>query len=395
MHPVIECLSDNQVSELLSGPLADDQTINAHLDQCPTCVAVVAAALKASAPAESTRFTLVRRLGSGGMGTVYEAFDRERNARVALKVLRRVAPDTILRFKREFRALQNLYHPNLVRLGELVAEGDRWSFTMELLDGVPFIDHVRSGDRAADSGLGFDEARLRDGFRQLVFGLAALHAAGKIHRDVKPSNALVTPAGRVVLLDLGLVFDPTSDEDSLGGIVLGTLAYMAPEQALGQRVGPEADWYAAGVLLYQALTGWLPFTGRFIEITTQKQKGLATPPGALVPGIDPGLDELCRALLAPDPAARPSAGDILRALGDDAGAPHMPAPPVRGAPFVGRRRELDALGRALADTRDGRPVAVLVTGESGIGKSALVQRFADDRRDDGTVVLAGRCYERE
>ncbi|HEY0989304.1 MAG TPA: protein kinase, partial [Kofleriaceae bacterium] len=186
MHPVIECLSENQVAELLSGPLADDQTVNAHLDQCPTCVAVVAAALKASAPAASTRFTLVRRLGSGGMGTVYEAFDRERNARVALKVLRRVAPDTILRFKREFRALQSLYHPNLVRLGELVAEGDRWSFTMELLDGVPFIDHVRSGDRAADSGLGFDEARLRDGFRQLVFGLAALHAAGKIHRDVKP-----------------------------------------------------------------------------------------------------------------------------------------------------------------------------------------------------------------
>src|SRR6185436_19895476 len=214
------------------------------------------------------------------------------------KMLRHLAPENLIRFKREFRALQNLHHPNLVRLGELVAEDDRWSFTMELLEGVGFLEYVRPG-RAAD-GVRFDAARLRHGFRQLVHGLDALHSMGKIHRDVKPSNALVTGEGRVVVLDLGLVFDQHSEGDSTGGYALGTMAYMAPEQALGQRVGPEADWYAVGVLLYQALTGQLPFTGRFIEITTQKQKGLATPPGALVPGIDPGLDELCRALLAPD-----------------------------------------------------------------------------------------------
>src|SRR5262245_11743729 len=200
-----ECLSANQVAELLSGSLANDQTINAHLGQCSACLASVAAALKAANPATSSRFSIVRQLGSGGMGTVYEAFDRDRNTRVALKVLRHAGPDTILRLKREFRTLQRLYHPNLVPLGGLIAVGDRWSFTMELLEGLRFVDYVRPPERQTLDGPGFDDARLRDGFRQLVGGLAALHDAGKVHRDVKPSNVLVTQAGRVVLLDLGLV----------------------------------------------------------------------------------------------------------------------------------------------------------------------------------------------
>jgi eukaryotic-like serine/threonine-protein kinase len=389
-----ECLTENQLAELLSGTGSGvDSPLQAHLDRCSTCLTAVAAALRAGAPSKQSRFTIIRRLGAGGMGTVYEALDREHNTRVALKMLRHLAPENLLRFKREFRALQDLHHSNLVRLGELVAEDDRWSFTMELLEGVSFLEYVRPG-LATPDGVRFDDARLRHGFRQLVHGLDALHAVGKIHRDVKPSNALVTSEGRVVVLDLGLVLDQDSEGDSTGGYALGTIAYMAPEQALGRRVGPAADWYAVGVLLYQALTGQLPFTGSTMEVAAHKQRGQPTAPRALVPAAPAALDDLCRALLDPDPEARPSAADILRVLGDGEAAAPVPRP-AKATPFVGRGHELEVLARALRDTRQDRPVAVFVSGESGIGKSALVQRFADERRDGGTVVLVGRCYERE
>src|SRR4029079_5635633 len=165
------------------------------------------------------------------------------------------------------------------------------------------------------------------------------------------------------------------------------------EQALGRRVGPAADWYAVGVLLYQALTGQLPYSGSTVEVAEHKQRGQPARPRALVPATPPALDELCLALLRPEPAARPGAQDILRVLGDSQA--QAPVPRAAKAAFVGRRHELEVLGRALRDTRQDRPVAVFVSGESGIGKSALVESLADDCRDNGTVVLVGRCYERE
>jgi eukaryotic-like serine/threonine-protein kinase len=142
------------------------------------------------------RFEVVRFLGAGGMGEVYEVLDREHDARLAAKVMRRLDAHVLYRFKREFRIVQELAHPNLAALGELHELGGLWFFTMELVDGVDFLHHVR--DPA------FDEVRLRAALRQLCEALAFLHAHGKVHRDVKPTNVLVTPAGRVVLLDFGL-----------------------------------------------------------------------------------------------------------------------------------------------------------------------------------------------
>jgi predicted ATPase len=147
--------------------------------------------------------------------------------------------------------------------------------------------------------------------------------------------------------------------------------------------------------LYQALTGQLPFAGDALEIAAHKQRGQVAAPRAFVPAIHAALNDLCLALLHPAPTARPTAVEILRALDDGETATPMPPSAQDAAPFVGRSSELRALARALEDTRQGRPVVVFVSGESGIGKSALVQRFADDCRGNGATVLAGRCYERE
>ncbi len=184
------------------------------------------------------RFQLRRRIGEGGMGVVWEALDKERLTNVALKTLRTLAPDALLRFKHEFRALQDVSHPNLVSLGELIEERGQWFFTMELVRGVELLRWVAAAPPAAG---GFDEARLRAAFAQLAAALAALHGRGLVHRDIKPSNALVTEAGRVVLLDFGVVAEAAAYGD---GVVVGSAAYRAPEQAMGGAVSPAADWYA-------------------------------------------------------------------------------------------------------------------------------------------------------
>jgi hypothetical protein len=366
----------------------------------------------------TNRFLVQRRLGAGGMGVVYEAVDRERGARVALKTLRTLDANALLRFKSEFRALQDLQHPNLVSLGELIEDRGQWFFTMELVDGIDFLAWVRPGAISAmadtmDSGThvpsapvvpaagpGYDEKRLRAAMAQLASGLVTLHRAQKIHRDVKPSNIMVTPEGRVVLLDFGLVADADQIRASETQVV-GTTAYMAPEQAAAKPVGPEADWYAVGVLLYEALTGRLPFSGKPLEVLMDKQRFEPPPPRALCAEVATDLDALCAELLRFDPNARPAAEEILKRLGVREASQSVGMRAIQmstqAPPFVGRATELAVLGRAWTDVRAGRTVAVLVHGESGVGKSALVRRFTEDvaAGERRAVVLQGRCYERE
>ena len=243
--------------------------------------------------------------------------------------------------------------------------------------------------------LGFDETRLRSALGQLTEALSALHAAGVVHRDVKPSNIRITPAGRLVLLDFGLAIDASKDR-STALKTGGTPTYMAPEQALSGDVGPEADWYGVGVLLYEALTGAVPFEGAPLEILMKKQSHTPDPPRALAPAVPEDLDALCVALLQFDRKARPTASGIRRALGTTATSASRPSATEQAA-FVGRTRELEALRQAFADSREGAAVSVLVEGESGMGKSCLVRRFvtALGVEHPDAIVLAGRCYERE
>jgi hypothetical protein len=265
---------------------------------------------------------------------------------------------------------------------------------MELIDGRDLLGWVRPDGRC-------DPDRVRDAFAQLARGLMTLHAAGKVHRDIKPSNIRVTTEGRVVLLDLGLVTDVPRDgapPRMSSQIVVGTATYMAPEQAEARAVGPAADWYGVGVVLYEALTGEVPFSGATLDVLTRKQAELPRPPRELNPDVPPELERLCLGLLTVDPARRATGNDVIAATGaTPTPSPRVTAPgrAVVAPPFVGRVHELGMLEDAFVATRNERSVSVLVKGESGVGKSALVRKFGDDVTARGAVVLAGRCYERE
>lgn len=373
----------------------------------------------------TARFQIVRPLGAGGMGAVYHAFDRERRVEVALKTLLALTPDALLRFKEEFRTLQdlNLHHPNLIGIGELFGEGRDWFFTMELIDGVDFLKHVRpevSRPREISlsaktvvrpteiepeipprqPSLGWDEGRLRACLPQLVAGLEALHAAGKVHRDIKPSNVMVSREGRVVVLDFGLITDADRRRQLSQNHIVGTVDYMAPEQAAGEPVGPPADWYSVGVVLYEALTGIVPFVGPPLDVMTAKQQLTPPAPRSIFPNIPKDLDALCCQLLRFDPRERPDAPRIYEALGIKVAgdrAISLPSAGTQSSLFVGRESQLSALEDALADVKRGKPRVVYVTGESGVGKTALVRRFTDglELTDPDTQIREGRCYERE
>jgi len=383
------------------------------------------------------RFRLRRRLGAGTSGEVFEAFDEERRAIVALKVLRQVDAAAIYRFKKEFRSLSDVTHPNLVQLYELLSDGDSWFFTMELVTGVTLLEHVRSGSGAEDAS-GSPEAhedheaptlirrveeaelasstappptadpaspeRLRTAMAQLAAGLNALHGAGKLHCDLKPSNVLVTAQGRVVLLDFGLVRDILGHriDESLDRDIVGTPAYMSPEQAAGHIATPASDWYGVGAMLYEALAGQLPFQGDLLRILTDKQKLDPPPPSNLGLDVPEDLDTLCSALLHRNPEERPSGEEVLRWLGEPVSSLLDGDSPGTGSsstapPFFGRKEHLESLGEAFRDSCDGRTVAVFVHGSSGTGKTALARRFLQDLRfeHDNVIVLAGRCYQRE
>ncbi len=401
---------------LLAG-LVDERTLDdVLLAALPTMTAEPArreaSAVTPPAFTGDDRFTVIRRIGEGGMGVVYEAYDRERRTRVAVKTLRKLDPPTLYHFKQEFRSVADLVHPNLVPLYELISDNDRWFFTMQLVDGGDLLSYARQRLATdAERAVPFDLRRLRSLLEQLVEGIRAIHATGKLHRDVKPSNILVRDDGRLVLLDFGLVAEagvapsawkaPTLPDVSDGSgdrRLAGTLPYIAPEQLAGETLSPATDWYAVGVVLYEVLTGDLPYAGAADDIIQAKLfRKPPPPPSAQVAGVPEDLDELTVAMLQRSPDARPGAGEILRRLRAHP-TPAAPArPPThRPAPLVGRDAELGRLHAAYETMRAGGKVCVHVHGRSGTGKTTLVEHFLGETAAYPDVaVLSGRCYERE
>ena len=379
----------------------------------------------------ATRFAIERCLGAGGMGVVYLADDRERRMRVALKTLRSASPIELARLKREFRALADVSHPGLVALYELFAESGQWFFTMEAIDGVPFdawcarvpalgdrddlvasrlvsrshitlvqpdrcVDPLESADAPIRRTRPVaDLPRLASALEKLTDAIAALHDAGKLHCDLKPSNVLVTPEGRVVVLDFGLVRERPRGAKDEDDTLEGTPGYLAPELASSSPPSAAADWYGVGVMLFQAVAGAMPFgTGHFARVLARQLLEDAPRASAYVEGVPEALDDLIAGLLEREPQHRFGASAIRAFLAGETGS--VEAAAASEPPLVGRDAELGALRELFEDASTGAPQFALVRGPSGIGKSALVRHFTRELAGDGdALVLVGRCYERE
>ncbi len=370
------------------------------------------------------RYDIRDKLGAGAMGVVYRAFDTARDEDIALKTISEVDPNRLFHLKQEFRAVADLHHPNLIELHELVVDESRAFFTMELVEGTDLLTWIRAdapphliqhgyeteatvNDKVGrSSSKDSDEPskerpppspapwhpsvaeRLRRILPQLVSGLAALHDAGIIHRDVKPNNILVDDEERLVFLDFGVSVhrDWLEPEDMIGG----TLVYMAPEQFMLGEIDPASDLYSLGVVLYEALTGVLPHVGRSQAEAFDKK--ISEPPRPIldvVPDIPEDLAALTMSLLSANPRLRPSAHELSSRLG---GGPRA----LSHHRFIGRARELETLTHVHGlVTRTATPHLVHVVGPSGIGKTALVEQAASLFRAQGARLLRGRCLPHE
>jgi serine/threonine-protein kinase len=262
-------------------------------------------------PAELGRFRIDGELGRGGMGVVYRAFDPVVERPVAIKTIRCAdgfGPQSLERLRREAKAVGSLEHVNIVTLFDAGGTEGIFYLVMQLVEGETLRERM---DRRPQ----FQCCEILDIFRQLLAALEYAHARGIIHRDVKPSNVLITPEGTVKLADFG-VARLAGPGISTNGMVLGTPSYMPPEQLLGTPVDGRSDIFAAGCILYELVTGQKAFTGSSTTAVMYQILHADPPlPGAVVPGIRPSIEAAIMKSLAKDPDERfASCAEMLCAL---------------------------------------------------------------------------------
>ena len=301
------------------------------------------------------RYRVIERVGSGGMATVLLAEDERLGRQVAVKRLHAESPeDTARRFRREARLGASLNHPNIVGVFDIASDDEGVLIVMEYVEGETLRDAIERGPLPPD--------RVVDVLRGVAAALDHAHGEGIVHRDVKPANVLLGRDGRTKLADLGIATAVEGTRITMSGTVLGTAAYMAPEQLEGHKPGPAADIYSLAVLAWESLSGQRAYDGRTpLEIAHRK---VADPPPSLAavrPEAPPAAVSLLERAMGPDPAARPpSATAFVDELEQTLAAPEpkpVPEPVVAERPTAAhpgyarhapsRRRFLPALALVL------------------------------------------------
>jgi eukaryotic-like serine/threonine-protein kinase len=250
------------------------------------------------------RYAVTARIAHGGMATVYLALDTRLDRQVALKVMHAELArdgDFVRRFIGEAKSVAKLSHQNVVAVYDQGADGPFLYLAMEYVPGRTLKDLLREQGR-------FSPAAALDIMAGVLDGLAAAHASGIVHRDVKPENVLLTWDGRIKVADFGLARAQAAAAHTRSGLIIGTVAYLAPELVTGGvPVGPPSDVYSAGVLLYELLTGRQPYTGETpISVAYQHANSDVPAPSALLPEIPASVDRLVLDATERDPAARPA-----------------------------------------------------------------------------------------
>lgn len=427
------CPEDTLLARLVSGGLAPSQVarIDEHADRCERCrglLADLALARSGSrgrsnegpqgappAPVTSPasvdvgrRYHVLELIGQGGMGRVYRAVDRVTGRSVALKRVLLLGPSDpsnrtlrsgvttvsdsgvddaeqrgLAALAGEFRVLAMLRHPNIVSVLDYGFDAGRKPyFTMELLSGArPLLPSAALAQRGAQL----------DMLVQILRALAYLHRHGVLHRDLKPSNILISADQSLKLVDFGLAVE---SGDARRDNAVGTVPYMAPELFRGEAASEASDLYAVGVIAYEMLVGHLPF--RNARSTTELIAKIVFQEPDLAP-IPPELRQVIGRALRKSPAERPQdAMTLLHELLAPVGARASEPPPSRdshlvAARFTGRERELEQLRAALAEARLGRGSGWLVGGESGVGKSRLLEELRSHALIEGVLVMRGQA----
>jgi serine/threonine-protein kinase len=288
----------------------DDDTIATQRTTAATAAVLDATELVAG------RYRIVRWLGSGGMGRVYEALDTELGEPVALKVLRSgLSDEAIERFRREVKLTRRIQHRNVARMFDISEHAHNKFLTMELIEGVPLSRAF--GATAGARGL-ITWPRLRSLAQQLCAGLAAAHDAGVVHRDLKPDNVMIEHGtDRVVITDFGIARGGDDVSVTQVGALMGTPRYMAPEQLAGDEVDQRADVFSLGVMLFELATGTRPWSGDNAIVIAVAQATHAPRP-ITAPHIPAAFAALIGRCIALDPARRPaSAAAVGEAIASD------------------------------------------------------------------------------